>query len=411
LDVRTDLFSFGVVLYEMATGQLPFRGDTSTAIYDEILKCAPVPPVRLNPELPLKLEEIINKALEKERNLRYQHASDIRTDLQRLKRDTKSSRKVAAEQTDVAMAKQPEPQPSQTSNPAVITAAKQHKWGIAAGVVVVLILLVTAGVGVYSILHRPAPIPFQKFTVTQVTNSGKVRLGAVSPDARYVLSVMDDNGLQSLWLRNVPTGSDTQIIPPSSSRYDSLTFSPDGNYIYFRKAQNAIESSWNLYRTPILGGALQSVVQDIDGDISFSRDGQRIAFLRRNDPELGKYRILTTSLEGNDETVVQIGAFYVGVRLFIPRKKLAQAQGIGRVLRTHQDDVSLAGSNEFQPARDEGPHKNLAQLGVPGNQRPQAICTQFKKLTRLGDAAAHKYAPPGDHGHLTGEITWAVGHD
>src|SRR2546429_7835553 len=97
--------------------------------------------------------------------------------------------------------------------------------------------------------------------------------------------------------------------------------------------------------------------------------------------------------------------------LFRSRKKLAQAPGIGRVARTHQDDVSLAGSNEFQPAQDEGPHKNLAQLSVLGAQRPQAICTQFKKLTRLGDAAAHECAPPGDHGHLTGEITWAVSDD
>src|SRR6266481_7543534 len=98
----------------------------------------------------------------------------------------------------------------------------------------------------------------------------------------------------------------------------------------------------------------------------------------------------------------------VRVRMFIPGQKLAQAQRVGRVARTHQDDVALAGSNEFQPAQDEGPHKNLAQLGVLGNQRPQAICTQFQKLTWLGDAAAHKSAPPGDHGHLTGEITGAV---
>jgi eukaryotic-like serine/threonine-protein kinase len=108
---------------------------------------------------------------------------------------------------------------------------------------------------------------------------------------------MDDGGLQSLWLRNVPTGSDTQVIPPSASQYESLAFSSDGNYIYFSKAQDTSGWYYNLYRSPVLGGTPQTVVRDIDSDIAFSPGGQRIAYIRYNDPEVDKSRILTASLK------------------------------------------------------------------------------------------------------------------
>ncbi|MGA8154515.1 MAG: winged helix-turn-helix domain-containing protein [Terriglobales bacterium] len=197
-------------------------------------------------------------------------------------------------------------QPSRIGSSSMVAVAKQHEWGVAAGVSAMLILLGAAGFGVYSVVHRPAPMPFQKFTVTQVTNSGKAARAAISPDGRYVLSVMDDNGLESIWLRNVPTDSDTQIIPPSVSHYDSLNFSPDGNYFYFCKTHETNPFTSDLYRSPILGGTPQTALRNVCP--AFSPDGQRIAYERVDDPEVGKYSLVTASFDGNDETTLQMGS-------------------------------------------------------------------------------------------------------
>ena len=316
LDARTDLFSFGAVLYEMATGALPFDGESSGLIFKAVLDSVPPSPTRFNRGLPAELERIIYKALEKDRNLRYQHASEVRADLQRLKRDTDTGLSAPTSSTETSSsaralttptfapasaAYRPETSarpPSSASGVSEI--ARRHRWGVGTIVVIILCLAAAAGYGIYSFLSRRETALFQNFTISQITSTGRALQAAISPDGRYILSVQNDSGNQSLWLRNVPTATDTQIVAPAGAPYASLVFSPDGNYIYFRKAETNLASAFNLYRTSVLGGTPRRIVNDIDSDISFSPDGTRITYFRDNDP-VGTARLLSANVDGSDE--------------------------------------------------------------------------------------------------------------
>jgi eukaryotic-like serine/threonine-protein kinase len=244
LDARSDLFSFGAVLYEMGTGIVPFRGDTSAVIFDAILNREPTPAVRVNSDLPPKLEEVINKALEKDRDLRYQSAAEIGADLKRLKRDTTSGRAHAvhdsapsAAATDLSGA------PSSKSVP-LPPPVKSDKKGLPKPAIaaVAAILLVAIVFGGYKLLNRPPAFNLQNMQITKLTDNGKANHVAIAPDGRYIVYALRDAEKQSLWVRNVATKSDAQVLAPEVVEIAGLSFSPDGNYIYFVRSDKTSEN-------------------------------------------------------------------------------------------------------------------------------------------------------------------------
>jgi serine/threonine protein kinase/Tol biopolymer transport system component len=279
LDARTDLFSFGVVLYEMATGAAPFQGVTSAVVFDAILNREPPPPA----SVPLPLAQIIANALEKDRDVRCQTAAELRAALKRLKRDSESGARTVT---------------GAITAPAQVRPASWRR--LVRRRILAPFLVVVWAVSFYLWrTSRPVP-PFRRMEISRLTSTGKASSAAVSPDGRYVVHVMSDAGERSLWMRQVATGSNVQIVPPTTASFPGLTFSPDGTFVYYTKLEKDASTA-TLYQLPVLGGTPRTVVVDVDSPITFSPDGKQIAFMRRKSEETA---ILVANVDGSDERKV-----------------------------------------------------------------------------------------------------------
>src|SRR5579863_2965908 len=308
LDPRTDLFSLGAVLYQMVTGQNPFPGSTSAVIFNKILNSEPISPVTLNPSLPAELERILNKALEKDRDVRYQVAAELRADLKRLQRESDSGRTPAAASSSgtraaggsSAAVAAAAPSGNKSSGSVIVAAAKENKLGTTLAGVILVALIVAAGFGVYTLVQRSKHMPFENFAITNLTNSGHVSIASISPDGKYLLQVHSENGLESLWLRHIATGSNAQVVAPAATRYEALTFSRDGSYLYFVRRDEDEHVIGILYAAPVLGGTPHVVAKDVDSPITFSPDGQRFAFLRAKH-DSPNWDLIVMKSDGSDE--------------------------------------------------------------------------------------------------------------
>jgi serine/threonine protein kinase/Tol biopolymer transport system component len=359
LDRRTDLFSFGAVLYEMATGRLAFPGESAATIFDGILNRAPLAARSIAPDLPAKLEEIINKALEKNRDLRYQHASEMRADLQRLKRDYESGKAGGGKPSGTNASVPPPPvlageHPSASA--LVSGLARRHRNTLALATIVICAPLASLGYALYRLGARhaqPERSSFETMKVTRITSDGKSRVAVVSPDGKYVVHAVTANGLQSLRTLQLASRSEVQIVPPAEVIYHGLSFSPDGNYVYFISAPTRNYLFKTLYQVPVLGGTPRKILADVDSPIAFSPDGTRIAYVRVT-PDKDRTDLFTNNIEGSDERLVSTRKIRES---YFPLSRLAwSADGKSIILAAFADQDR---SNLIEVPLTGGPEKVL----------------------------------------------------
>jgi eukaryotic-like serine/threonine-protein kinase len=315
LDGRTDLFSLGLVLYEMATGRQAFTGVTTAVISAAILDRLPTPPRAIRPHLPPIIDEIILKALEKDREIRCQTASELRADLKRAKRDLDRSDRSRGEDIGAGSSRREtvappagprEPSPPSSDSQILAGLVKRHPAML--GTVAVAVVAVLAG-GIYTVSQRTGESASETSTrsldsleVVQLTTSGNAQRPAISADGRYVAYVQRGTSADSLWIRQTATTSNVQIVPPEADvRLQGVTVTPDGSFVDFLRVEPGQLPS--LYRVPFLGGVPKRVIDRVSSPPDWSPDAQRLAFVR-TDMANGIDSLITAGQDGTGERVL-----------------------------------------------------------------------------------------------------------
>lgn len=333
IDHRSDIFSFGCILFEAVTGHRPFEADSVIKTLHKVVY-EPAPPIKdFNPDAPAELQRIVRRCLMKDPDERFQTIKDVAIELKEVRRemaegagaeidttvpppsksDATASRTdgqaatlltvTASGPTDETTAARNAPSSAQF----IISEIRQHKRGAALALLLLALLCAASTFGLYKLFSRNNPSqspaqPFENVNLTRVTSSGKVTHAAISPDGKYIAHVLFDNSQQSIWVRQTSATNDINIVPPSSAEIWGLTFSRDSNDVYYVAREP--NSPGALYRIPALGGTAHKLITSVDSPVTLSPDGQRFAFVRGDFPAHEESALVMANADGSGEQVL-----------------------------------------------------------------------------------------------------------
>ncbi len=324
-DARSDVFALGCILYELATGRRAFAAESSVDTMHRIIHAQPERLVACKPDSPLELQRIVSKALEKDPDERYQSVKDLAVGLRPLLREVASN-------PDLVTVS------SSGSHLAAASTRGVPRWAVVAGAV-----LIAAGAVAATLLlqrsrasARPAAEARGAVEIRRVTSLGKVIAAGISPDAKLMAYVVADQGQQSLWLRQLASAHDLQLIPADRVAFWGLTFTPDGGSIVFG-IKSDVDPTGALFEISILGGTARKLVTGIESPPSFSPDGKRMTWLRADFPERNQSALMVATSNGTGETILAKRArplrfapgFFVGPSWSPDGKTIATAENSG----------------------------------------------------------------------------------